>query len=89
MEKIRFVNSDTAEEIEVCVLEQTCVSGCDYLLVTEGDDADEDADCYILKKINDEGEDVIYEFVEDDDTIDALAKIFEELMEVNFEKSEN
>ena len=89
MEKISFTDSKTGEKLEVCVLEQTCVSGIDFLLVTEGEGEDEDADCYILKKINEDNEDVIYEFVEDDDTIDVLAKIFEELMEVNFEKIEN
>ena len=63
------------------------MSGNDYLLVTE--DEDGDADCWILKKINEDGDDVIFEFVEDDDILTSLGKIFEELMEVDFEKQKN
>ncbi len=83
METIR-ITDETGSEIEFYVLEQTTVSGCDYLLVTE--DEDGDADCWILKKITEDGEDVIYEFVEDDDILTSLSKIFTELMEVDFEE---
>jgi hypothetical protein len=79
MEKLVFTEPQTGEKIECYVLEQTTVAGMDYLLVTEEEEGD--ADCWILKKITEENEEVLYEFVEDDDQLDALAKIFEELLE--------
>lgn len=80
MEKLAFTASDTGEEIEVFILEQTTVTGQTYLLVTEEEEGD--ADCYILKEINvDDTEQVTYEFVEDDNELMAVGKVFSELLE--------
>ena len=52
-----------------------------YLLVTDSDD-EEDGECYILKDVSKaEDSDAVYEFVENDDEMDYLFKIFTELME--------
>lgn len=79
MEKLMFTEPETGEEIEVFVLEQTVLAGVTYLLVTEEEQGD--ADCWILKKLTEEGEDALYEFVEDDKQLSALGEIFEELLE--------
>ncbi len=80
MEKITFTGDGDA--IDFYVVEQTVLQGQTYLLVTE-DDSDEDADAYILKEISGDGDEVTYEIVEDDVTIDALGKIFAELLDAD------
>lgn len=63
------------------------MNGVNYLLVTENDD-EEETDAYILKDLSrDEETDAVYEFVEDDITLDAVSKVFEELLDdIDFEK---
>lgn len=87
MGKIKMIVPDTGEEVEFFVLEQTRVNGVNYLLVTENDD-EEETDAYILKDLSrDEETDAVYEFVEDDITLDAVSKVFEELLDdIDFEK---
>jgi len=84
MEKIVFVSDE--EEIELYIIEQTRVQGADYLLVTDSDE--EDSECYILKDTsNADEEDGDYIFVEDEKELDALMKVFAELLEdVKIEK---
>lgn len=88
MEKIKMIVPDTGEEVEFFVLEQTRVNGVNYLLVTENDD-EEETDAYILKDLSrDEETDAVYEFVEDDITLDAVSKVFEELLDdIDFENN--
>ena len=81
MEKITFAG-DGDEILEFYVLEQTRLNGVDYILVTESDNEESDADCYILKDVSKDGEaEGLYEAVEDDEELDAVMKIFEELLE--------
>lgn len=80
MEKIRMTSDETGEELELFVLEQTKVNGTTYILVTDSEFGD--AECMILKdKAGAEDKDSIYEFVEDDVELDAVFKIFEELLD--------
>ncbi|MBO5373605.1 MAG: DUF1292 domain-containing protein [Lachnospiraceae bacterium] len=79
MEKIKFTEPDTQEIIEFFVLEQTKINNESYILVTEDEDGDSDA--YILKETSSEGEETVYEMVEDDTQLEALGKVFAELME--------
>lgn len=52
-----------------------------YLLVTDSEE-EEDGECYILKDVSKaEDSEAVYEFVENDDEMDYLFKIFTELME--------
>lgn len=82
MEKIKFVVSETEEEVEFYVIEQTKINGLNYLLVTESDDDNEDADAYILKDLSEEDDaEAIYEMLEEDDEIEYVSKIFAELLE--------
>ena len=79
-EKMITLETDEGECVDFYVLEETRINGMSYLLGT--DTEDEDGECYILKdKSKAEEEEAVYEFVEDDDEIDYLFKIFTELME--------
>ena len=61
MEKIIFKDSESQDELEVYVLEQTCINGKTYLLVTE--EEEEDSVAYILKEILTENDELIYAMV--------------------------
>ncbi len=78
MDKIIFTGDD-GENIEFFVIEETVVSGNKYLLVCDNEDEDE-AEATILKEINADGEEAVYEFVEDDVEFAAVAKLFDELV---------
>ena len=84
MEKISFVDPETKEEVEFAVEEETQVNGVRYLLVSEGME-DGDCDAYILKEINTDEDEELYEMVEDDVEFSALAKVFSELADEDTE----
>ena len=72
--------TDSNDQLLECyVLEQTVISGNTYLLVTE--EEEEDSVAYILKEVEHDGEDVVYAIVDDDDELDAIAKVFAEILE--------
>ncbi len=77
MEAISLYSED--EEIIVYVLEETMLNEQKYLLVTEKEYGDTDA--FILKEVASDETDITYEFVEDDVEFEAVAKIFEELVD--------
>ena len=79
MEKVIFTDPETNEKIEFFVIEQTQINGTKYLLVAE-DDA-EDSPAYILEEIEDDDNDIVYSFVEDDESLESLGKIFAELLD--------
>ena len=77
MEKIGFC-PDGGEKVEFYVLEQTRLGGCDYILVTDSmDSEEEEGEALILKDISaPEDKEAIYEIVEDERELDAVAEIF-------------
>ncbi|MBR4707733.1 MAG: DUF1292 domain-containing protein [Pseudobutyrivibrio sp.] len=79
MEPIYLPDED-GNQIKLFVVEETQLSGVKYLLVCESDDENEDSDAYILKEVSTDGDDNVYEFVEDDVEFDAVAKLFDELV---------
>lgn len=80
MEKIEFTFDDTEEAVEFYVLEQTQINGSTYILVTDSEEGD--AECLIMKEVSaGDGEDCIYEIVEDDMELKAVSGVFEELLE--------
>ena len=82
MEKIIFTMEDTKEKVEFFIMEQTRVSGVDYLLVTDTEDEEEDGTCYILKDLSaSEDAEALYEIVDDDEELAYVSRIFEELLE--------
>lgn len=81
-ERMITLETEDGESVEFYVLEETKINGMNYLLVTDAEEDDEDGECYILKDTSKAEEaDAVYEFVEDDDEMDYLFKIFSELME--------
>ena len=79
MEKIKFALSDT-ETVEFFVLEQTRIGGTDYILVTDMEDGDGDA--LILKDLSGpEDTEALYEIVSDDNEMDAVAEVFEKMLD--------
>ena len=81
-EKLVFLTED-GEEQEFYVIEQTVVAGSSYLLVSEGDD--DEAECIILKDFSGENEpEAQYVPVEDEKEQDAVAAIFEKLLEEDY-----
>lgn len=71
-------------DIQLEVLEETKINGINYLLVV---DTEEDDTAMILREATTEDQDIVYIPVEDDDELQALSKVFSELLEdVEFEK---
>ena len=69
-------NGDEAEFVIIDTLEN---EGESYILVVETAYIDdEDAEYMLLKKVEEEGEDVSYELIEDDDEFDQIAALFAE-----------
>lgn len=85
MEETIIFKSDDGEEIELYVIEQTTLNGRSYILVAEDSDDDEEATAYIMreKTVEAEGDsdDAVYEFVEDEQELGAVAGVFEALVE--------
>ena len=79
MEKITFITEEN-ESLTFFVEEQTRVNGIDYLLVSDSEDGE--AEAYILKDVSEDTDpEAKYEFVEDDVEFDAVAKLFEQMLE--------
>ncbi|MBP3459505.1 MAG: DUF1292 domain-containing protein [Lachnospiraceae bacterium] len=79
MEKISFV-PEGQEAVEFYVLEQTRLGGVNYLLVTDQEDGD--AEALILKDLSKDGDtEGVYEIVSEDKELDAVAAIFEDMLE--------
>ena len=75
MEKIKFCFDESGDSVEFFVLEQTKINGASYILVT-------DAECLILKEgESQDAKESVYEIVEDDVELQAVSKVFEELLE--------
>ena len=82
MEDKKITLVDEEQTIEFTVLKETKLNGRNYLLVTDAEDEDDEAECYILKDMSDEGDaDALYEFVEDESELDAIWKVFEALLD--------
>lgn len=80
MEKITFV-PDGEEAVDFYVLEQTTIAGVNYILVTDAEE-DEEGEAYILKNISDpESEECMYSMLEDEKEFDAVAAVFENMLE--------
>jgi uncharacterized protein YrzB (UPF0473 family) len=80
MEKITFT-PEGEQPVEFYVLEQTTLGGVNYILVTDAQE-DEDGEAYILKAVSAaEGNEQVYVMVEDDDELDAVAGVFENMLD--------
>lgn len=80
-EKLVFTD-ENGEDAEFFVLEQTRVNGINYLLVSDSEDEDTEAEALIIKDISkDTDTEAIYEIVDDDDELEGLSRIFNELLD--------
>ena len=80
MQSINFI-TDEGEEIPFYIIEQTTLAGKDFLLVTDSDTQENEAQVYIMQEISDQDDQTIYEFEEDEAQLEALSKVFEELLD--------
>ena len=80
-EKRITLETDDGEQIDLSVLEETRINGMNYILVTDAAGEEEDGQGYILKDRSGRDEaDAVYEFVDDEDELDYLFRIFSELV---------
>lgn len=78
MEKIKFQSEDGTAEFYV--EEQTSIGGITYLLVS--DSLEDEASAYIMKDISEaDSQEACYEMVEDDNELEAVFKVFEQMLE--------
>ncbi|MBP9996821.1 MAG: DUF1292 domain-containing protein [Lachnospiraceae bacterium] len=79
LEKVTFC-PDGEEPVEFFVLEQTRISGVNYILVTDFEEGDGEA--LILKDMSkEEDTESVYAIVDDDTELNAVAGVFEDLLE--------
>lgn len=79
MEKIIFT-PEGEEAVEFYVLEQTRLGGINYILVTDSEE--EDAEALILRDTSADAEaEAVYEIVTDDEELNAVAAVFENMLD--------
>lgn len=79
MDKVTFTPED-GNAVDFYVLEQTRIGGFDYLLVTDSEEGDGEA--LILRDVSrTEEKEAVYEIVDDDETLNAVAAVFEKIMD--------
>ena len=80
-DRISFLTDDNTE-VEFFILEQTTLNAVNYLLVTQDPAGEEDTIVYIMKETADLEDGLVsYEFVEEDEELYSVGKVFEQLME--------
>lgn len=77
---IPFLTED-GEEVEFYILEQTMIGGVNYLLVTDDIEADETEVMMMKESQDSDGLYASYEFVEEEQELSAISRVFEELMD--------
>ncbi len=74
------LSPNEGEDIELYVIEQTRIGGVNYLLVTE--EADGDGEAMILKDLSaDTEKESVYEFVTEDEELDAVGSVFGSMLD--------
>ena len=79
MEKIVFTPEGEAP-VQFYVLEQTRLGGVDYILVTDSREGDGEA-LFLRVTSAPEAEEAAYEIVTDDEELNAVAAVFENMLE--------
>ena len=80
LEKITFVPEGEDAPVDFYVLEQTKLGGVTYILVTDRQEGDGEA--LILKDLSTEDDaEALYEIVSEDDELQAVAAVFENLLD--------
>ena len=75
--------TDDGEEIAFEIIEQTTIQGQNYLLVAEAADDSEDRQAYIMKEVSGstDADMVTYQFVEEEQELLSISKVFDEMLE--------
>lgn len=80
LEKIMFIPEGEETPVDFYVLEQTKLGGVTYILVTDTQEGDGEA--LILKDLStEEDAEALYEIVSEDDELQAVAAVFENLLD--------
>ena len=80
MAETDFITFETeeGEKIPFYVIEETMVAGVNYLLVSDSED--EETEAYIMREVTTKDDEAVYEMVEDEGQLEALSKVFSELL---------
>lgn len=79
MEDKIILTADDGTQAVFYVIEETRLGGSNYLLVADSDE--DDAECLILKDMSEEEDpEAVYMPVEDETELDAVSRVFEELL---------
>ncbi|MBR1628930.1 MAG: DUF1292 domain-containing protein [Lachnospiraceae bacterium] len=81
MEQIEFLDVESGEPVFFYVLEQTTLGGERYLLVSDKKPEEDEANAFIFCVKGDDGAELTYEEVEDEQLLSVLSGVFEELLE--------
>lgn len=84
MDTVIFTDPDTKEEVSFAVEEETTLNGVKYLLVSE-ETEDGEYNAYILKEIQSDDDEILYQMVDDDAEFMSLIKVFSELVDEDTE----
>jgi putative Holliday junction resolvase len=77
--EIITMKDENGEEVDFVILDAKELNEKTYLLVIEEEFIDnEDADASIIKSVTTDGDDEVYEFIEDDEEFDKIAGLFQE-----------
>lgn len=78
-EKVEFTSAE-GEQLAFYIVEQTRINNINYILATDSDDEDM---AYILKETfsDSDNEESIYEFVDNEEELEAISKVFGELLD--------
>ena len=79
-DKFISFTSDDGEELFFNIIESTTIMGREYILVTEREDEDT---VYLMRRDGEDSasDEVSYSFVEDEDELDSVSKVFQELLD--------
>jgi hypothetical protein len=85
MDKIKFTFEETNEDVVFAILGSVQYNEYAYLMVVDEKELnDEDMTAYILKAIEIDNEDIIYEIVDDESELDEVMNMFDDVLD-NYE----
>ncbi len=81
-----IMTDENGEDVEFVIVDQVTMDGNNYILVVESEYIDDvDAEAEILKEVSQEGEDSVYEVIEDDEEFEKVAELFSDNDEYDIE----
>ncbi len=86
MEEIFFDDYDTGEKIKFFIIDRVEISNQLYLLTTEAqtdEEIDEDiaTECYIMKAIKEENDEISFRILEEEQELGVIQEIFNDRLE--------